>query len=202
MTHATNGLLQLTTGKMSSRKGNIITAREFIAELIQKALERNPDPVIAEQVAVAALKYMILRSAPGSNIIFDPEQSLSLEGDSGPYLQYAYVRAKTVLEKASNAAGATLESPPAAMPLPPAPYLIERLLIRFPEVVRRSQEGLAPQQLAQYLTQLAGEWNSFYAQERIIGDDLEAYKLRIARAFAQTMQSGLWLLGIQVPERM
>lgn len=202
--HAAHGLLQLTTGKMSSRKGNVITARELIAELVGKAAERNPDPVIAEQVAVGALKYMLLRSAPGANIIFDPEQSLSLDGDSGPYLQYAYVRAKTVLEKAGQERGVASVVAPLATDAarPSEPFLIERLLMRFPEVVRRAQENLAPQQLAQYLTQLAGEWNSFYAQERIIGDGLEVYKLRVARAFVQTMQNGLWLLGIAAPERM
>lgn len=200
--HASHGLLTLTTGKMSSRKGNIITARELITDLVQKAAERNPDPLIAEQVAIAALKYMILRSAPGMNIIFDPEQSLSLEGDSGPYLQYAYVRAKMVLEKAGRGGEAASAALAADAPRPPEPFLIERLLTRFPDVVRRAQDELAPQQLTQYLTQLAGEWNSFYAQERIIGDEFEAYKLRIASAFFRTMENGLWLLGIPAPERM
>jgi arginyl-tRNA synthetase len=195
--HAAHGLLTLTTGKMSSRKGNVITAREVLAELITKATERNEDPLIAEQVAVGALKYMILRSAPGSNIIFDPEQSLSLEGDSGPYLQYAYVRAKTIIEKAGEEGK---ESSPDAAPA--EPYLIERLLTRFPDIVRRAGEEYAPQQVTQYLTQLAGEWNSFYAKERIIGDSQEAYKLRIARVFVQTMQNGLWVLGIPTPEKM
>ncbi len=82
--HVPHGLLQLTTGKMSSRKGNVITAAELIHDLIEQAAVRNSDPVVAQQVAIGALKYLVLRSAPGANVIFDPEKSLSLDGDSGP----------------------------------------------------------------------------------------------------------------------
>ncbi len=198
--HIPHGLLQLTTGKMSSRKGNIITAAGLIREMIETALEKNPDPVIAEQVAIGAVKYMILRSAPGSNIIFDPEKSLSLDGDSGPYLQYALTRAKSVIAQADTGI-ANIENGEGS-DVPEKPYLIERILVRFPEVVAAAQANLAPHTVAQYLTQLAGEWNSFYAQERIRGGEHEAYKLRLAKAFVQTMENGLNLLGIPVPEKM
>lgn len=192
--HIAHGLLQLTTGKMSSRKGNVITAAELIADLVKAAQERNPDPVIAEQVAVGALKYMILRSAPGGNIVFDPEKSLSLDGDSGPYLQYAYVRAASILASA-DAKKESVETPPEV-------YDIARLVTRFPEVAARAERERAPHHLTQYLTQLASEWNSFYAKERIIGGEHEAYKLSLARAFVTTMKNGLWMLGIPVPEKM
>ena len=197
--HIPHGLLQLTTGKMSSRKGNIITAAELIREIIETAQEKNPDPLIAEQVGVGAIKYMILRSAPGSNIIFDPEKSLSLDGDSGPYLQYALTRAKSVISQADAEKESTNNQEDSA---PEKPYLIERFIVRFPEVVATAQKNLAPHTVAQYLTQLAGEWNSFYAQERIRGGDHEVYKIRLAKAFVQTMENGLSLLGIPVPEKM
>ena len=100
--HVPHGFLRLTTGKMSSRAGNVITAEQFIKDAVEKALIKNDDPIIAEQVALGAIKYMILRQAPGSDIVFDPEKSFSLEGDSGPYLQYALVRARSVLSKAPN----------------------------------------------------------------------------------------------------
>lgn len=193
MKHASHGLLTLTTGKMSSRKGNIITARELIHDIVESAGERNPDPVVAEQVAMGALKYMILRSAPGGNIIFDPEKSLSLDGDSGPYLQYALVRARSILEKVSS--DANTDEAYASTPL-------AHLLTRFPGVVRKAQALSGPHIIATYLTQLASEWNSFYANERIIGSDDEAAKLALVRAFAQTMENGLWLLGIPAPEKM
>ena len=192
-THVAHGFLRLTTGKMSSREGNVITAAGFIADIIKKASEKNPDPLIAEQVAIGAIKYMILRQAPGSDIIFDPEKSFSLEGDSGPYLQYALVRAKSVLQKAGETS---------ANGAPREPYVLERLIVHFPEIVARAAKELSPNLLTTYLTELAGEWNAFYAKEQIIGGEHEAYKLVLARAFVNTMQNGLTLLGIPLPERM
>ncbi len=192
--HVPHGLLRLTTGKMASRKGNIITASDLLKDMVSAASEKNADPLVAEQVAVAAIKYMILRQAPGGDIIFDPEKSLSLEGDSGPYLQYALVRAKSVIAQSDVAADAS--------DMPEEIYDLERLVIRFPEVARRAEAARAPHLIAQYLTQLAGEWNSFYAQNRIRGGEHEAYKLTLADAFVATMERGLDLLGIPVPEKM
>ncbi|MDD3531221.1 MAG: arginine--tRNA ligase [Candidatus Pacebacteria bacterium] len=192
--HVPHGLLRLTTGKMSSREGNVITALELIKEMIAKASEKNSDPLIREQVAIGAIKYMVLRQAPGSDIIFDPEKSLSLEGDSGPYLQYALVRAKSVLEKATHDAQERNS--------PNHPYLLERVILHFPEVAARAAHELAPNLLVNYLTELAGEWNSFYAAERIVGGDYEAHKLMLARAFVNTMTNGLTLLSIPTPEKM
>ena len=193
-THAPHGFLRLTTGKMSSREGNVITAAGLIEEIVAKASEKSADPLIAEQVAIGAIKYMVLRQSPGSDIIFDPEKSLSLEGDSGPYLQYALVRAKKILAYSDNGEGGRSE--------PSAPYAIEGLILHYPEVVARAAKELAPNLLVTYLTELAAAWNSFYATEQILGSPEEAYKQRVARAFANTMTNGLNLLGIPAPERM
>ena len=194
MKHVAHGLLSLSTGKMSSRMGNVITATGLIEDIIKKSSEKNEDPLVSEQVAFGAIKYMILRQAPGSNIIFDPEKSLSLEGDSGPYLQYALVRAKKILTYAATSADGTEE--------PSAPYAIERLILHYPEVVARAAATLAPNILTTYLTELAATWNAFYATEQVLGSPEEAYKQRVARAFANTMTNGLTLLGIPTPERM
>ncbi len=193
-THVATGFLKLASGKMSSREGNVITAAELIADVIAKAVEKNPDPLIAEQVAIGAIKYMVLRQAPGQDILFDPEKSLSLEGDSGPYLQYALVRAKKILTYASASENGSEE--------PSEPYVIERLIIHFPAVVARATRTQTPSTLVTYLTELASEWNSFYASEQVLGSPEEAYKQRVARAFANTMSNGLRLLGIPAPERM
>ncbi len=192
--HVPHGFLRLTSGKMSSREGNVITAAGLLKDVTEHAMKRSPDPLVAEQVAVGAVKYMVLRQSPGSDIIFDPEKSLSLEGDSGPYLQYALVRAKSVLAQAG-------ENAPKA-DAPAEPYFIERLIMHFPEVAARAERELSPNLLVTYLTELAGEWNAFYAKERIIGGEHEAHKLLIARAFVHTMQNGLTLLGIHTPERL
>jgi arginyl-tRNA synthetase len=194
--HVPHGLLRLTTGKMSSREGNVITAADLIKNVIEKALERNPDPIIAEQVAIGAIKYSILKSSAGSDIIFDFEKSLSLDGDSAPYLQYAVVRAKSILAKLAEMPESEDQTEPEN------PYLLERLVIRFPEVVVEARENLAPHTIVQYLTQLASEWNSFYANEKIIDGEHQEYKKALARAFVTTMENGLNLLGISIPERM
>lgn len=193
-THVPHGFLRLASGKMSSRDGSVVTAESLISDVIAKAGEKNEDPIIATAVAMGALKYMILRQAPGSDIIFDFEQSLSLEGDSGPYLQYALVRARSVLAQ-EGVAASTADAPE-------TPYDIERLILRFPKVAERAEQERAPHHIATYLTQLAGEWNSFYARERIVGGEHEAYKRAVAQAFVRTMERGLWLLGIPAPERM
>ncbi len=192
--HAAHGLLRLPEGKMSSRKGNVITGAGLIEEMVSRAGEKNADPLIAEQVAVGAVKFMVLRQAPGSDIIFDPEKSLSLEGDSGPYLQYALVRAVKILSYSSEDAGGAEE--------PAEPYAIERLILHYPEVAARAAREFAPNQLVTYLLELAGAWNSFYASEQVLGSSEESYKMRVTRAFATTMSNGLTLLGIPTPESM
>jgi arginyl-tRNA synthetase len=191
--HVPHGFLRLTSGKMSSREGNIVTAEALLKDVLAKASEKNADPIVAEQVAVGAVKYMILRQAPGGDIIFDVEQSLSLEGDSGPYLQYALVRARSVL-------AAPAENSDEAVP--EAPYALERVLTRYPEVAAKAERERAPHHVTQYLTMLASEWNSFYAKERIVGGTNEAYKRKVARAFVTTMENGLNVLGIPAPEKM
>lgn len=191
--HIPHGFMRLTTGKMSSREGNTVTARGLLAEVIEKAREKNEDSIVAEQVAVAAIKYMILRQAAGGDIIFDPEQSLSLEGESGPYLQYALVRARKILSYGESTGGEEV---------PAEPYTIERLVIRFPEVAARAAREHAPHYVAQYLTMLASAWNSFYASEQVLGSPEEAYKQQMAKAFATTMENGLGLLGIPTPKKM
>ncbi|KND50153.1 MAG: arginine--tRNA ligase [Parcubacteria bacterium C7867-008] len=195
MQHISHGFLKLTTGKMSSREGNVITAEELIRDVIERASEKNEDPLIAEQVALGAIKYMILRQAPGGDIIFDMEKSLSLEGDSGPYLQYALVRATSILA-ASEVSPATTTSFENEAPL------LARMITRFPEVVARAEELRGPHVLVTYLTQLAGEWNFFYASGKIIGSENEASTLALVQAFVTTMRNGLTILAIPVPEKM
>ncbi|KND51584.1 MAG: arginine--tRNA ligase [Parcubacteria bacterium C7867-007] len=195
MQHISHGLLRLASGKMSSREGNVITADGLIREVIERASEKNEDPLVAEQVALGAIKYMILRQAPGGDIIFDMEKSLSLEGDSGPYLQYALVRATSILS-ASQVPPAETTSFESEAPL------LARLITRFPEIVARAEELRGPHILVTYLTQLAGEWNSFYATGKIIGSENEASTLALVQAFVTTMRNGLGILAIPVPEKM
>ncbi len=203
--HIATGFLTLTTGKMSSRKGNVLTGESLIEEVREAARERaemsradNFDE-LTETVAVGALKYQILRQSLGSNIIFDKERALSLEGDSGPYLQYTHARIASILEKARDE-----NLVPGTDSAPEAPYALERILYRFPEVVRRAQEERAPHHLVVYLTELAAAFNTFYGQEVIVDtkDPHTPYKLALAQVVKQTLKNGLFLLGIKAPDKM
>ncbi len=203
--HIPTGFLTLSTGKMSSRAGNVLTAESLLTEVGESAKAAAADSRtddlerLAKQVAVAALKYQILRHGVGSNIVFDKNKALSFEGDSGPYLQYTYARICSVLEKA-----AAVNVLPQTRTIPETPYDIEKLLYRFPEVIESALKERAPHQLATFLTQIAGTFNTFYATEKIADsdDELAPYKAAIADAVRQTLKNGLWVLGIEAPERM
>lgn len=206
--HLSHGMLKLTSGKMSSRTGDVITAESLIEQVKEKIKEKiagrelteEQKENIAEVVAIGAIKYSILRQAVGGDIIFDFEKSISFEGDSGPYLQYAYVRARSVLEKA-NSQGETLGA------LKDSPWEtaeVEKLLYRFPEVVEKSAKDYSPHHLVTYLTEIAAAFNAFYAREKIV-DDIDPtspYKISITKAVSVIMQNGLNLLGIKTVERM
>lgn len=202
MKHTTHGMMQFSDGKMSSRKGNVITADSLLGQIEEKVQEKiaereySPEEQkeIIDTVSIAALKYSILKQTPGKNIIFDFEKSISFEGDSGPYIQYAYTRAQSVLAKATNI-------PTGAQNIKDT-YLIEKILVRFESVVTRAIEDLAPQLVANYLVELAGEFNSWYAQGHIIGDENEAYKLLITKKVTEVLKIGLNSLGIKVPKKM
>jgi len=153
---------------------------------------------IAEEIAIGAIKYSILKHAPGGDIIFDFDTSLSFEGDSGPYLQYTYARAKSVLRRAEEeglkARDVGIRNNVGELP---------RLLHRFPEIVLRAREEYAPQIVVTYLTELARGFNNFYARERIVEKGDEAtWKLALTEATAQILKSGLYILGIKAPEKM
>ncbi|HWB34064.1 MAG TPA: arginine--tRNA ligase [Candidatus Paceibacterota bacterium] len=186
--HIPTSFLKLTTGKMSSRKGNVITGESLLEDLTKAARGR-------EEVAVGATKYAVLKSGSGKDIIFDPEKSLSLEGDSGPYVQYALVRARALLR---NAAEAKVVDP---TPTPPTP--IERLVVYFPDVVERAAHELEPHYITTYVTELAGAFNSWYASERMIVDGaITSRNLAVIKAIENTLARGLTILGIPTPEEM
>ena len=185
--HIPTSFLKLTTGKMSSRLGNVITGESLLADLTDAARGR-------EDVAVGALKFTVLKSGSGKAILFDPEKSLSLEGDSGPYVQYALVRARALLRKATEAEVVQKETEPSEL---------ERLLVHFPDVVVRAARDLEPHHVVTYVTELAAAFNSWYAQERLIVDGkVSAHALALVTAVEHTLHKGLTVLGIPAPEEM
>lgn len=207
MKHITHGMMRLASGKMSSRKGNVVTGESLINDSCAVVAEKIKDrgftekesKTISDIVGVSALKYSILRSSLNSDIIYDFEKSISFEGDSGPYLQYTAVRAHSILQKAKEAGLIPdISNAPDEVPV------LENMLYKFPEAVARAYETLEPHHIATYLTELASAFNSFYANTMIINkEDLHTpYRLALVSAFHTTMQNGLHLLGIKTPEKM
>jgi arginyl-tRNA synthetase len=206
--HIGHGMLRLPSGKMSSRTGKVISGEFLLNEIKNLVLDKMKDREftakekenIAEIISIGAIKYSILKQAAGSDIIFDFDKSLSFEGDSGPYLQYSYVRAKSILEKAGKEgikANINLENNLGNIPL-------SKMLIRFPEIVARAGKEYSPHYLATYLTELASTFSTFYANEVVVdkNDPDSPYKVALTEAFSIVMKNGLKLLGIRVPEKM
>jgi len=257
--HIGHGMMRFVSGKMSSRKGNVVAAEALIADIkeivaekiVGREFSREKADKICEIVAVAAIKYSILRSSIGSDIVFDSAKSISFEGDSGPYLQYSAVRAAAVLERAKQEgiSGAILTDLRTLISSPTIGIsgttkessgpsflgdesevggvgshvasekgseikvrksdsvnyeILGRLVIRFPEIIERARNEYTPQHVANYLTNLAGAFNSFYASQTIVdkNDRMSPYYVALTRAFLATMTNGLWVLGIKIPERM
>lgn len=204
--HMTHGMMRFAGGKMSSRTGNVITGESLIEDLEALALEKIEssdrgiaDPkTLATQVAVAGIKFSVLRQAAGKNIVFDPEQSLSFEGDSGPYLQYTYARTQSLLQKGAEANVTPVLGDIAS------PEELARTLYRFPEVVTEAQQQNAPHHVANYLIEIARAFNSWYGNTQILDDDAEqsAHRLAIVDAVGTTIKNGLNVLGIEAPDKM
>ena len=222
MKHITHGMMRLATGKMSSRKGNVITGESLLLESCEQILEKIKDrnfteeekKQVSEEVGVAALKYSILKQNIGGDIVYDAEKSISFEGDSGPYLQYSYARANSILEKAKleNILPGFLFSKPGFEDFKKPGFYsgvfplgdIEKLLYKFPEIVLRSAEEFEPHYIANYLIEIARAFNTYYGNTKIIDKDdlMSPYKIALTLAFSLVMKNGLYLLGIKVPERM
>ena len=146
---------------------------------------------------MAAIKYQILKQASGKDIIFDRERALSLEGDSGPYLQYAHARAHQIIERAKLSGIKPQVDTNAEL------NDVSRLLIRFPEIVEDASRLLEPHFLTNFLIALAGAFNSWYAQEQILDGTASApHKCALTDAVRTTLKNGLWLLGIPAPPKM
>lgn len=209
--HVSHGMMRLARtatvdgfaeGKMSSRTGNVITGESLMEDVAEAARARatdsradNPEK-LAKDVAVGAIKYQILKQTSGKDIIFDRDRALSLEGDSGPYLQYSYARAMQVVAKAA-AENITPRVDPDAGAID-----LVRLMYRFPAAVERAAEAFEPHLVTNFLIEFAAAFNRWYAEVRIVDGDDAPQKVAITAAVAATLKNGLYLLGIPTPERM
>jgi len=205
--HISHGMMRFTDGKMSSRKGNVITGESLIQDtelmvmekLSGRAMDEKQKKEAAEIIAVAAIKYSILKQVTSSDIMYDAGKSISFEGDSGPYLLYTAVRAQSILEKAKKekVKMAVVSKDEEISPL-------SRHLSRFPEVVARAAGEKAPHHVATYLIELSSMFNAWYAQTQIVQkeDAASPYKVALTQAVRIVLENGLKLLGVRVPEKM
>ncbi len=204
--HLIYGWVKLKEGKMSSRLGNVVLGEWLLDEAkksIYKILETTRSSEytqelrdeIAEKAAVAAVKYSFLRVGVSGDIAFDLEASVSFEGDSGPYLQYTYARARSVLRKAQNISHLSNISHLGNL----EERALARAIMQFPDIVADAAENFAPNTLCTYLFHLAQQFNLFYAHNPILGDPK---RLTLASATAQVLHNGLYLLGIETLEQM
>ncbi|MCI5108885.1 MAG: arginine--tRNA ligase [Candidatus Pacebacteria bacterium] len=189
--HISHGMMRLSSGKMSSRKGNIITGEDLLEEVEKLARGKADDVSLSEKVAVGAIKYSILKQSPSKDIVFDFDKSLSFEGDSGPYLQYTLARINSVIEKAETTSEMKDYSENAEV--------LVKLITRFPEVIERSVSEYSPHYIATYLIELSSSFNAFYAKEKISDD---SNNLAITKVVRIILSKGLHLLAIPTPEKM
>jgi arginyl-tRNA synthetase len=220
--HISHGMLKLPEGKMSSRSGvierdgsgkiiNVISKAIPAESLIKKVKELVKEKIkdrelseiekkeIVETVAIGAIRYSILKQSIGSDIIYDFNKSISFEGDSGPYLQYSYTRAKSILRKAKEE-----KIKPSFKKVPAEITQLEKSISYFSEVVLKAGESCEPHFITLYLTELAGVFNNYYANNKIVDvtDEYSSYKVALTEAFAIVMKNGLLMLGIKAPEKM
>lgn len=194
-THLTHGLVKLQGGvKMSSRRGNILRAVDVLdaAAAANKAATGKEQ----EQTILGAVKYSFLKQRMGGDIIYSPAESVALEGNSGPYLQYAHARARSILTKAAT--GSTNVS----SELQAEERMLARKISEFAEAVDQAALELMPHHICTYLYELAQVFNRFYENNRVIDDERQAVRLSLVRLYADTLKKGLSLLGITAPDKM
>jgi arginyl-tRNA synthetase len=205
--HVDFGMLRLPEGKLSTRKGKVIFLEELLDKAVEEARriirEKNPDLAGADQVAeavgVGAVVFDDLKRERVKDVVFDMEEILSFEGETGPYVQYTHARLASILRKAR---GERAAEPDWARLDDASTVLL--LLGRFPSVVRSAAAHAEPSEVGQYLLELCREINSWYVDHRVLGEDppLTQARLALVRGARIVIHSGLTLLGVAAPEEM
>ena len=217
LVHFSYGMVELPNGKMKSREGTVVDADDLMAQMIADAKEISKDKVntlpditeaeadeIARMVGLGALKYFILKVDPRKNMLFNPEESIDFNGNTGPFIQYTYARIQSVLRKAGDEIrGERLEVKGEGLS-PKELALIQRL-VDYPAAVRQAGDEFSPAVIANYAYALACDFNSFYHDHSILNEadaEKRALRLVLAQTVANVIKSAMSLLGIEVPNRM
>lgn len=192
--------VKLKEGKMSSRMGNVVEGAWILDETKKKILEKFKDSEsIAETLAVASVKYSFLKNSTSSVIAFDLDESISLEGNSAPYIMYTFARTQSILKKDTTAPQLTSDSV-----LGESEHAIIRLLYQYREKVRKAAETFSPNLIAGYLYDLTREYNLFYQKNPILKaeENQKAVRIAITHAVGSTIKHGFMLLGIETVDHM
>lgn len=196
--HHTHGRVKLAGGqKMSSRLGNVLLANDILqaTDDAYRSQTGKNDSVIT----IGALKYSFLKIRTGGDITYDPKESVSLEGNSGPYLQYAAVRANSILSKANP----TESYPKITLnKLNASERSLARAISQYPEILRVAIKDLSPHHICNYLYELCQIFNKFYDNNRVLDDPRSQLRLQLVKYYADVLNNGLSILGINVPEKM
>lgn len=189
--HLTHGMVKLAGGvKMSSRLGNFLRAEDILRSAEEASINKD------KNVSLGAVKYSFLKTRMGGDIIYDPKESVSMEGNSGPYLQYAHARACSLLAKSSVKANLSSDE------LETGERDLALKLSEFNEIILKAADELMPHLIATYLYELAQAFNSFYEKNKVVGHEREALRLGLVEKYQKILNKGLGLLGISAPESM
>ena len=214
LVHFSYGMVELPEGKMKSREGTVVDADDLMDEMIAGAREVSNErgrsdmtPEEADEVArivgMGALKYFLLKVDPRKNMTFNPKESIDFNGNTGPFIQYTYARIRSVLRKAAEA-GVSFDGWQGVAPNEKELSLIQTLA-DFPSLVQGAGRSYSPAMVANYVYDLVKEYNQFYHDCSILNEAdpaVRALRLALSAQVADVVKRGLWLLGIEVPERM
>ena len=215
--HFSYGMVELPEGRMKSREGTVVDADDLIEEMHETARkvslelgklsdftdEEKED--VFRKIGLGALKYFILKVDPRKNMTFNPEESIDFNGNTGPFIQYTYTRIKSVLRKAEQSG--IRERIPDLTSIRPFAKEIDliKLLRKFSETVSAAASEYSPALIANYCYELAREYNQFYHDYTILGEDdtaIRDFRMVLSRLTSEVLSIGMWLLGIEMPERM
>lgn len=209
--HLSYGMVELPNGKMKSREGTVVDADDLMEEMVQVAQELSQElgklegysdqqkEQLYRVIGLGALKYYILKVDPKKKIAFNPQESIDFQGNTGPFIQYTYARIQSILRRAE-----TCELPKSVSLHPKEKELI-KLLSLFPEVVQNAADTYSPALIANYVYDLVKEFNSFYQNVSILGEEdpvKRSLRIHLSRKVGEVIATGFDLLGIEVPERM
>lgn len=214
--HLSYGMVDLPSGKMKSREGTVVDADDLMNDMTQTAASISEELGKLEEysadekqdlykmIGLGALKYYILKVDPKKRILFNPEESVDFQGNTGPFIQYTYARIQSILRKADFDSGTTITLSTVNELYAKEKELIKQLQ-QFPDTIQLAAENYSPALIANYVYDLVKEFNSFYQQVSILGEVDEQKKIlrvQLSRKVAEVIESGFKLLGIEVPQRM